>query len=146
MTMPDTDPSPAANGDGASAPSDAESTERARRADRSTRGALAGVLGLEAVVVLLVPRALAFSEGGLGTGKTVVLVTLAVLMVAGAGLIRRPWGIGAGTALQTLFLISGAWLWALLIVAGIFAAVWGRLLMLRHDLIGTPAGWRMLYS
>jgi hypothetical protein len=134
MTMPDTDPSPAENG------------ERAHRADRSTRGAMAGVLALEAVVVLLVPRALAFSEGGLGTAKTVVLITLAVLMIAGAAVVRRAWGIGVGTALQVLFLISGAWLWALLIVAAIFAAVWGRLLMLRHELIGTPAGWRMLYS
>jgi hypothetical protein len=146
MTMPDTDPSPAENGDHADAPSVPDEAERAHRADRSTRGAMAGVLGLEAVVVLLVPRALAFSEGGLGTAKTVVLVALALLMIAGAGLIRRPWGIGAGTVLQALFLISGAWLWALLIVAAIFAAVWVRLLMLRHDLIGTPTGWRMLYS
>ena len=37
-----------------------------RRADRATRGALAAVLGLEAVVTLLVPRALAFTDGGLG--------------------------------------------------------------------------------
>jgi hypothetical protein len=145
MTMPDTDPSPAENG-AANAPDAPDGAERAHRADRSTRGAMAGVLGLEAVVVLLVPRALAFSEGGLGTAKTIVLITLAVLMIAGAALVRRHWGIGVGTALQALFLISGAWLWALLIVAAIFAAVWGRLLMLRHELIGTPAGWRMLYS
>jgi hypothetical protein len=146
MTMPDTDSSPAGNGDDGSASTGPDDAERAQRADRSTRGAMAGVLGLEAVVVLLVPRALAFSEGGLGTVKTVVLIALAVLMIAGAAVIRRPWGVGVGTVLQVLFLISGAWLWALLIVAAIFAAVWGRLLMLRHDLIGTPTGWRMLFS
>src|SRR5690348_8973036 len=143
MTMPDTDPTSAGNPESSDGPDDAQ---RARRADRSTRGAMAGVLGLEAVVVLLVPRALAFSEGGLGTTKTIVLVALAVLMVAGAAVIRRPWGVGVGTVLQVLFLISGAWLWALLVIAAIFAAVWGRLLLLRRDLVGTPAGWRMLIS
>jgi hypothetical protein len=132
--MPDTEPTPA------------EHAERARRTDRSTRAAMAGVLGLEAVVTLLVPRALAFSDGGLGTVKTVILIVLAVLMVAGAGVVRRPWGIGVGSVLQVLFLLSGAWLWALLVVAVIFAAVWARLLMLRRDLLGTPSGWRMLYS
>jgi hypothetical protein len=132
--MPDTEPTPA------------DHAERARRTDRSTRAAMAGVLGLEAVVTLLVPRALAFSDGGLGTVKTVILIVLAVLMVAGAGVVRRPWGIGVGSVLQVLFLLSGAWLWALLVVAVIFAAVWARLLMLRRDLLATPSGWRMLYS
>jgi uncharacterized protein DUF4233 len=120
--------------------------ERRRRADRGTRGALAAVLGLEAVVTLLVPRALAFSDGGLGTAKTLVLVALALLMIAGAGLVRRSWGIGLGSAIQVLFLLSGVWLIALLVVAALFAAVWGRMLWLRHQLLGTPAGWRLLLS
>lgn len=132
--MPDTDPSRA------------QEADRAQRADRATRGALAGVLGLEAVVTLLVPRALAFTDGGLGVVKTVLLVALAVCMVVAAAVVRRPWGIGAGTALQLLFLLTGIWLWGMLIVAAIFAAVWVRLLLLRHELLGTRAGWRMLYS
>jgi hypothetical protein len=123
-----------------------EEADRIRRADRATRGALAGVLGLEAVVVLLVPRALAFSDGGLGVTKTVLLVGLAVVMIAAAGLLRRPWGIGFGTLLQVLFVLTGIWLLAMLIVGAIFAAVWGRLLVLRHDLVGTPGGWRILSS
>jgi hypothetical protein len=120
--------------------------ERLQRTDRATRGGLAAVLGLEAVVTLLVPRALAFSAGGLGVTKTVVLVVLAVVMVAAAGLVRRPWGIGLGSALQLAFLLSGIWLLALLVIAALFAAVWGRLLWLRHELLGTPAGWRLLVS
>jgi len=130
---------------GASTP-ELDEQDRARRADRATRAALAGVLGLEAVVTLLVPRALAFSSGGLGVLKTVLLVSLAVLMIAAAGLVRRPWGIGFGSALQLAFLLSGAWLWALLIIAAVFAAVWLRLLWLRHELVGTPTGWRLLTS
>lgn len=120
--------------------------ERVRRADRATRGGLAAVLGLEAVVTLLVPRALAFSDGGLGTTKTVLLVALALLMIAAAGLVRRSWGIGLGSAVQVLFLLSGIWLIALLIVAALFAAVWARMLWLRHQLLGTAAGWRLLIS
>jgi hypothetical protein len=127
-------------------PSADELADRARRADRGTRGAMAGVLGLEAVVTLLVPRALAFSDGGLSTTKTVVLISLAVLMVLGAAMVRRPWGIAFGSLLQVAFLVSGAWLVALLIVAVIFAAVWVRLLWLRHQLLGTPAGWKLLIS
>lgn len=123
-----------------------DDVERIRRADRGTRGGLAAVLGLEAVVTLLVPRALAFSQGGLGTTKTLLLVALALLMIAAAGLVRRSWGIGLGSAVQVLFLLSGLWLIALLIVAALFAAVWLRMLWLRHQLLGTPTGWRLLSS
>jgi hypothetical protein len=120
--------------------------ERARRADRATRGALAAVLGLEAVVTLLVPRALAFSEGGLGVTKTIVLVVLAVGMVAAAGLQRRSWGIGLGSALQVLFVLTGIWRLAMLFIGAVFAAIWARVLFLRRDLVGTPGGWRILTS
>jgi hypothetical protein len=131
---------------GESGDRETDDAERLHRADRGTRGALAAVLGLEAVVALLVPRALAFSDGGLGTTKTIVLVGLAVLMIAAAGLVRRPWGIGLGSAVQVVFLLSGVWLIALLVIAALFAAVWARMLWLRHQLLGTPAGWRLLLS
>ena len=131
---------------GESGDRETDDAERLHRADRGTRGALAAVLGLEAVVALLVPRALAFSDGGLGTTKTIVLVGLAVLVIAAAGLVRRPWGIGLGSAVQVLFLLSGVWLIALLVIAALFAAVWARMLWLRHQLLGTPAGWRLLLS
>lgn len=124
----------------------ADPAERARRADRATRGALAAVLGLEAVVTLLVPRALAFSDGGLGVTKTVLLVVLAVAMIAAAGLLRRPWGVAVGTVLQVLFVLTGLWLLTMVFVGLVFAAIWLRLLVLRRDLVGTPGGWRILVS
>lgn len=130
----------------AAQPSAEQVAERARRANRATRGALAGVLGLEAVVTLLVPRALAFTEGGPGVLRTVLLVSLAVLMIAAAGLLRRPFGIGLGSVVQVLFVLTGVWLIAMLILGVLFGAVWLRLLVLRRDLVGTPGGWRMLYS
>jgi hypothetical protein len=117
--------------------------ERAKRTDRMTRGALAGVLGLEAVVTLLVPRAIAFTTG-LGLTRTTVLIGLAVVLIAAAGLVRRPWGIGLGSALQVAFVLTGIMLPAMFVVGAIFLAIWARLLWLRHELIGAPGGWRIL--
>lgn len=136
--MADTEP------DGAPTPE--QRAERARRADRATRMALAGVLGLEALVTLLVPRALAFTDAGLGTARTVVLIVLAVVMVIAAGLVRRPFGIGLGSALQVLFVLTGVMLIAMFVIGALFAAVWARLLFLRRDLVGTPGGVRLLVS
>lgn len=120
--------------------------ERAARADRATRRALAAILGLEAVVTLLVPRALAFTSTGLGLTRTLILVGLAVVMVVAAGLARRRFGIGLGSALQVLFVLTGVLLPAMFVVGLIFAAIWGYLLSLRHELVGTPAGWRITIS
>ncbi len=116
---------------------------RARRANRATRGALAGVLCLEAVVVLLVPRAIAFTTG-LGTTRTVILVVLAVLLVVVGGLLRRPWGIAVGSGMQVIFTATGFLIPTMFVVGVIFAAIWGRLLMLRHEVVGSPGGLRML--
>lgn len=127
-------------------PSEAERAERVRRADSSTRGALAGVLGLEALVVLLVPRALAASSSGLGATKTLILVGLAVLLILAAGMLRRPYGVGVGTVMQVPLMLTGIWLGAMFVVGAIFWAVWYRLLMLRRDVVGTPRGLRMLVS
>lgn len=126
-------------------PTPEQLAERAARANKATRGALAGILGLEAVVTLLVPRAIAFTTG-LGLTRTLILVGLAVLMIVAAGLVRRPFGIGVGSVLQLLFVLTGILLPAMFVVGAIFAAIWGYLLSLRHELAGTPGGWRLLVS
>jgi len=127
-------------------PTDEQRAERALRADRATRSALAAVLVLEALVVLLVPRAIAYTATGLGGTRTGLLIGLAVLMVAAAGLLRRPWGIGVGSLLQVPFVLTGVLLTAMFVVAAIFAGIWLYLLNLRHELAGTPGGARMLLS
>jgi hypothetical protein len=126
-------------------PTPEQIAERAVRADKATRGALAGILGLEALVTLLVPRAIAFTTG-LGGTRTGLLVGLAVLMLVAAGLMRRRVGIGAGTLLQVPFLLTGILLAAMFVIAVIFAGIWLYLLNLRHELVGTPGGIRMLVS
>lgn len=127
-------------------PTDEQIAERSVRANKATRRALAAILGLEAFVVLLVPRAIAFTSTGLGGTRTVLLIGLAVLMVGAAAMLRRRWGIGAGSVLQVAFILLGIWLAAMFVVAGIFAAIWLYLLNLRHELVGTPGGLRMLVS
>lgn len=127
-------------------PTEEQYAERAARADRATRGALAGVLGLEALVLLLIPRAIAFSSSGLGLTRTLILVGLAVLFILAAAMVRRPYGIALGSGFQVLFVLSGVLLVAMFVVGVVFAAIWGALLRTRHDLVGTPSGWRVLVS
>ena len=127
-------------------PTEEQFAERARRANKATRGALAAILALEALVVLLVPRAIAYTAAGLGGTKTGLLIGLAALMVACAALLRRPWGIGLGSLLQLAFILTGIVLAVMFVIAAIFATIWLYLLNLRHDLVGTPGGVRMLVS
>ena len=127
-------------------PTQEQIAERARRADKATRSALAGILGLEALVVLLVPRAIAFTSTGLGGVRAGLLIGLAVVMVLAAGVQRRPWGIAVGSGLQVLFILTGIWLAAMFVVGAIFAMIWIYVLTLRHELVGTPGGARMLVS
>ena len=116
---------------------------RAKRADRATRGALAAVLVLEALVVLLVPRAIARTSG-LGTTRTVVLIVLAVLLIAVGGLLRRPWGIAVGSAMQVVFTATGVLIPTMFVVGVVFALIWWRILVLRHEVVGSPGGFRLL--
>jgi Protein of unknown function (DUF4233) len=128
------------------APTPEQVAERAVRADRATRRALAGVLCLEALVVLLVPRALAQTAHGLDAAQTGTLISLAVVQVAGAVVIRRRWGVAVGSVLQLPFLAAGLWLPLFFVVAAIFIGVWLYLLNVRRELVGTPGGFRMLIS
>jgi hypothetical protein len=127
-------------------PTQEQIAARAVRANRATRGALAAILALEALVTLLVPRAIAFTDTGLGTARTVILIGLAVVMVIAAGLVRRPFGIGLGSLLQVAFIATGVFIGAMYVVGVLFAAAWGYLLKLRHELVGTPGGLRVLIS
>jgi Protein of unknown function (DUF4233) len=124
-------------------PTPEQYAERARRADKASRAALAGVLGLEALVVLLIPRTIAFTTG-LGPVRTGVCIGIAVLLVFGAALVRRSWGIGLGSGLQVVFLGTGILIATMFLVAALFIAVWLRILMFRHEVVGSPAGVRML--
>jgi hypothetical protein len=118
---------------------------RRQSSNRATRRGLAAVLCLEAFAVLLVPRAIAQTTG-LGGLRTGLLVGFAVLLVAASAQLRRPWGIGLGTALHVPLILIGVWAHAFFVVGALFAGVWLYLLNLRHELADTPGGVRMLVS
>jgi hypothetical protein len=119
---------------------------RRNKANRATRGALAGILCLEAFVVLLVPRAIAQTSEGLSGTKTGLLVGLAVVLVAVGFLLRRPWGIAVGSILQLVLAATIVLVPALIVVVVLFIGIWLFLLRTRHQILGTPSGWRMLIS
>jgi hypothetical protein len=151
MTRPPAPESPGARDAEPADPSGWEPTEeqlreRQQKANRATRGGMAGILCLEAFVVLLIPRTIAQTSEGLSSAKTIVLVALAVLMVLAGFLLRRPWGIGLGSALQVLLALTIVLVPAIAVVVVIFMAIWLYMLRTRHQLVGTPAGWRMLIS
>jgi hypothetical protein len=107
---------------------------------------MAAILCLEAFVVLLIPRTIAQTSEGISGPKTIVLVAVAAFMVAAGFLLRRPWGIGLGSALQVVLALTIVLVPEIAIVVVIFMAIWLYLLQTRHQLVGTPAGWRMLIS
>ena len=127
-------------------PTEEELTARRARADRATRGVLAAILCLEAFVVLLIPRTIAQTSVGLNGTKTAILIGFAVVLVATGFLLRRRWGIGLGTVLQLGMVATIALVPLLGVVVVPFLLLWLYLLQTRHQLLGTPSGWRMLIS
>jgi hypothetical protein len=119
---------------------------RRAKADRATRAVLAAVLCLEALVVLLVPRAIAQTAAGLDATKSVILIGLALILVVSAGLLRRPWGIGLGSALQLAVLATSVLAHVMIVVGLMFIGLWWWVLTMRRDLAGKPGGLRMLVS
>jgi hypothetical protein len=119
---------------------------RRNKANRATRGVLAALLCLEALVVLLVPRAIAQTSTGLDGTKTGILIALAVVLVATGFVLKRPWGIGLGSVLQIAVVVTGVLTLVMLFIGLIFVAIWLWVLTMRRDLVGTPSGLKMLVS
>jgi len=101
---------------------------------KGIRGVLAVVLVLEAIVVLLALLVFARFGSGPASVGVAVIVGLAVLMVVGAALQRRPWGLGFALVLQLATIVAGFVLVTPLGVVGVvFALVWAGLLLMRRD-------------
>ncbi|MGF6886114.1 hypothetical protein ABIA39_000081 [Nocardia sp. GAS34] len=97
------------------------------------RGVMAGALVLEAITVLLALPVVASVGGGLSWWSIAYLVGLAVLMILGAGLQRRPWALGFNVAMQVLLLVGTFIHLSIGIIGIVFVSVWAFIFILRAD-------------
>ena len=74
---------------------------------KGMRGVFAAMLVLESIVVLLALLVLARFGNGPPAVGVAVIVGLAVLMIVGSGLQRRPWGLGVALVLQVVTIVAG---------------------------------------
>jgi hypothetical protein len=110
------------------------------RAGRALNGAAAGILVLEGIATLFVPRGIAQTGEGLTGGRLTYLLVLSVVLILAAGVQRRPRGLIVGTALQLPLLLTGLFDGVMWIVAGAFVLIWLYLLQVRKELLGSPFG------
>jgi Protein of unknown function (DUF4233) len=110
------------------------------RAGRALNGAAAGILLLEGIAVLFVPRGIAQSGEGLSGPRLPLLLGLSLVLILAAGIQRRPRGLYIGTALQVPLLLTGLLNGVMWFVAGIFVLIWLYLLQVRKELLGSPFG------
>ena len=108
------------------------------RAGRALNGAAAGILVLEGIAVLFVPRGIAQSGAGLTGVRLTLLLALSIVLILAAGIQRRSRGLYIGTALQVPLLLTGLLNGVMWFVAGVFVLIWLYLLQVRKDLLGSP--------
>jgi hypothetical protein len=101
---------------------------------KGIRGVFAATLILESIVVLLALLVLGkFGEGATPLSAGLV-VGVAVLMIVGSGLQRRPWGLPFALVMQAVTIVVGFVFVPVLGVMGIvFALVFGGLILMRRD-------------
>ncbi|MEV6375272.1 DUF4233 domain-containing protein [Micromonospora musae] len=107
-----------------------------RNPQRSVRSLGAATLAIEAFVLLLAIQPIRVVGGDLSGTAIGVVVALALVGVALAGMMRRQWAWHAGTALQGLLLLSGLLHWSLLVLGIIFALAWAYALHVRRVILG----------
>ena len=107
---------------------------------RSFRGVMAGVLLLEAIVVLLAIPVVGVTGRGLTAITGTYLIGVAVLMVVLSALQRRPWAIWANLAVQ-LIVIGGFFVHAAIGFIGLlFTGVWLLIVYLRAEVLRRQKG------
>ena len=105
-------------------------TSGLRNPQAAVRGVATGTLILESIVVLLAIAPIKVMSGITGT-QVAVIVGLAVACIVVCGLLSRPWGWHAGTALQVGVTLTGFFQPALFVLGAAFLLLWAYLLRLR---------------
>src|SRR4030095_2102398 len=93
------------------------------RPGRGLAGAAAGILVLEGIATLFVPRGIAQTGDGLTGGRLTYLLVLAVVRILASGGQRRTRGVVIGTALQVPLLLTGLFNSVMWFVAGAFVLI-----------------------
>ena len=107
---------------------------------KSFRGVLAGVLVLEAIVVLLAIPVVGVTGRGLTAITATYLIGVAALMVVLSALQRRPWAIWADLAVQPV-VIGGFFVHAAIGFIGLlFTCVWLLIMYLRAEVLRRQKG------
>ena len=107
---------------------------------KSFRGVMAGVLVLEAIVVLLAIPVVGVTGRGLTATTGTYLIGVPALMVVLSVLQRRPWAIWANLAVQ-LIVIGGFFVHAAIGFVGLlFAGVWLLIFYLRAEVLRRQKG------
>jgi len=102
----------------------------------AVRGVGAGALVIEALILLLAIVPLTKLDTR-ATGWAIgAVVTLCVLCIALAGLLRYRWAWYAGVVVQVLVCFCGFFHLMLLVFGIIFGAVWAYVLSVRHSVLG----------
>ena len=110
------------------------------------RGLMAiGAAGLafEAIVILLaIPEVITGNRGHVPVGGVVYLVVLAVALLVVAGMLRRRWGVTAGSVAQVAVIAGGVVTWPLYAIGVIFGGIWLYWLHLRRTTTPPPDALR----
>jgi hypothetical protein len=100
---------------------------------------LSTVLGCEAIVIgLAIPVAVAVLKVD-GAIAGLVCGGLAVICLMMAGLLRFPWAVPAGTALQVLIIATGFMVPTMFFLGALFGALWGTAIWMGRKAEGAGA-------
>jgi hypothetical protein len=100
---------------------------------KSFRGVMAGILILEAIVVLLALPVVVVADGGLTPVAGTYLIGLAVVLILLSGLQGRSWAIWVNLAMQLVLIAGWAVHGAVGFIGLVFAGVWLLILYLRSE-------------
>jgi hypothetical protein len=121
---------------GASPSGPGERASGLRNPEAAVRGVGAAALAAEGVALLLAIVPLRVIDAG-GNAGTAIVVALAVLSFALAGLLRRRWAWWAGGALPVVLIACGFAVHLILGVLGVlFGLVWLYVLRVRATVLG----------
>jgi hypothetical protein len=128
------------NGDEADSDRASSAPPEPRSGLRNPAGAVRGLgattLVIETVVLLLAIQPIRLLGGELSGAAIGAVLTLAVLAVVLAGLLRRSWAWHGATVLQAVLMLAGFLHWSLGVLGILFGAVWVYVLYVRRTILG----------